>query len=80
MPYNILISTKISIAVSLPINGIQAPAANKGIRLTRMPHKTSALMAENYLMQAARGGRRDKFLAGLDTVPEAGPIGENTLT
>ncbi|PPD41788.1 MAG: hypothetical protein CTY16_15525 [Methylobacter sp.] len=56
MPYNILISTKISIAVSLPINGIQAPAANKGIRLTRMPHKTSALMAENYLMQAARGG------------------------
>jgi hypothetical protein len=42
--------------------------------------KMSALMTEDYLLQRAKRGQRDKFLAVLAAAPNVDPIVEDTLS
>ena len=39
----------------------------------------SALMTEDYLLQRAKRGQRDKFLAVLDAAPDVEPIEEDKI-
>jgi len=39
----------------------------------------SALMTEDYLLQRAKRGQRDKFLAELDAAPNAEPIEDDKI-
>lgn len=65
-------------------NSVRALAYQENISIDQfvalaLGEKMSALMTEDYLLQRAKRGRRDKFLAVLDAAPDIDPIEEDRI-
>lgn len=65
-------------------NGVQALAVKGNFSIDQfvalaLGEKISALMTEDYLGQRAKRGRRDKFLAVLDAMPDIEPVEEDRI-
>ncbi len=77
--------TQLSITIPDSIyNGVRTLAAQENISIDQfvalaLGEKSSALMNEDYLLRRAKRGRRDKFLAVLDTAPDVDPIEEDRI-
>jgi len=77
--------TQINITIPDSIyNGVQALASKENISIDQfvalaLGEKMSALMTEDYLLQRAKRGQRDKFLAVLDAAPDVEPIEEDKI-
>jgi len=74
---------KITIPDSI-YNGVQELASKEKISIDQfvalaLGEKMSALMTEDYLIQRAKRGQRDKFLAVLDAAPDVEPIEEDKI-
>jgi hypothetical protein len=64
--------------------GVQAAAKREGISInqfvaTAVAEKLSALMTEDYLMERARRGNREAYLAALAQVPAVEPVDEDRI-
>lgn len=77
--------TQLSITIPDSIyNNVQALATQENVPIDQfitlaLGEKISALMTEDYLLQRAKRGRRDKFLAVLDAAPDIEPIEEDGI-
>lgn len=65
-------------------NSVRALASQENISIDQfvalaLGEKMSALMTEDYLLQRAKRGQRDKFLAVLDAAPDVEPIEEDQI-
>ena len=77
--------TQLSITIPDSIyNSVQALASKENMSIDQfvalaLGEKMSALMTEDYLLQRAKRGQRDKFLAILDAAPDVEPIEEDKI-
>ena len=77
--------TQLSITIPDSIyNSVQALASKENMSIDQfvalaLGEKMSALMTEDYLLQRAKRGQRDKFLAVLDATPDVEPIEEDKI-
>jgi len=77
--------TQLSITIPDSIyNSVQALASKENMSIDQfvalaLGEKMSALMTEDYLLQRAKRGQRDKFLAVLDAAPDVEPIEEDKI-
>lgn len=65
-------------------NAVQTLASKENISFDQfvalaLGEKMSALMTEDYLLQRAKRGQRDKFLAVLDAAPDIEAIEEDRI-
>jgi hypothetical protein len=65
-------------------HGVQALAAKDNMSIDQfvalaLGEKMSALMTEDYLLQRAKRGQRDKFLEVLEIAPDVEPIEEDRI-
>jgi hypothetical protein len=78
--------TQLSITIPDSIyNNIQALAFKEKVSIDQfitlaLGEKMSALMTEDYLLQRAKRGQRDKFLAVLAMAPDVEPIAEDKIS
>ena len=77
--------TQLSITIPDSIyNTVQVLATKENVSIDQfialaLGEKMSALMAEDYLLQRAKRGQRDKFLAVLDNVPDVEAATEDKI-
>ena len=77
--------TQLSITIPDSIcNSVQALANQENISIDQfvalaLGEKISALMTEDYLLQRAKRGRRDKFLTVLDSAPDVDAIEDDRI-
>lgn len=77
--------TQLNISIPDSIyNSVQALVTQENISIDQfvalaLGEKMSALMTEDYLLQRAKRGQRDKFLAVLAAAPDVDPIEEDWL-
>ena len=77
--------TQLSISIPDSIyKSVQALATQEDISIDQfvalaLGEKMSALMTEDYLLQRAKRGQRDKFLAVLAAAPDVDPIEDDWL-
>ncbi len=77
--------TQLNISIPDSIyKSVQALATQEDISIDQfvalaLGEKMSALMTEDYLLQRAKRGQRDKFLAVLATAPDVDPIEDDWL-
>jgi len=77
--------TQLNITIPNSIyNGVQALASKENMSIDQfvalvLGEKMSALMTDDYLLQRAKRGQRDKFLAVLDTAPDVEAIDDDKI-
>jgi len=77
--------TQLNISIPDSIyKSVQALATQEDISIDQfvalaLGEKMSALMTEDYLLQRAKRGQRDKFLAVLAAAPDVDPIEDDRL-
>jgi hypothetical protein len=77
--------TQLSITIPDSIyNNVQVLATKENVSIDQfialaLGEKMSALMTEDYLLQRAKRGQRDKFLAVLDNVPDVEAATEDKI-
>lgn len=78
--------TQLSITIPDSIyNGARALATKDNVSVDQfvalaLGEKISALMTEDYLLQRAKRGRRDKFLAALDAASDIAPTEDDNIS
>lgn len=78
--------TQLSITIPDSIyNNVQALATKENVSIDQfialaLGEKMSALITEDYLLQRAKRGHRDKFLAVLDIALDVEPIAEDKIS